>query len=300
MTRDTQSLPRAVRRLREALALDQSPIADADRLRQFRESRDPAAFESLVRRHGPGVMSACHKVLADDADVEDAFQAAFLILLRDGRSIRKGAAVGSWMYGVAHRVALKARTARRRRLQVESRAPARRQQDTDVTWPEACAILHEELDRLPDKYRLPVMLCYLEGLARDEAARRLGVSLNAVRNRLERGRARLRDRLARRGIALSAGLLAVVTGSASAIVPTLLVRATSATILRPPARVAALAAAGMGAGAIKIAVGLTLVAGLLIGAGLRAGPTPKETTSKEMPAKDAAKKDAPRSDDQAS
>src|SRR5205814_3712339 len=137
------------------------------------------AFETLVRRHGPGVISACRKVLADDADVEDAFQAAFLILLRDGRSIRKGASVGSWLYGVAHRVSLKARSARRRRVQVESRALPKREQNTDLSWPEACAILHEELDRLPDKYRLPVMLCYLEGLARDEAARRLRVSLSA-------------------------------------------------------------------------------------------------------------------------
>jgi len=297
MTRDTPSLPRALHRLREALALDQPPIADADLLRQFRESRDPAAFESLVRRHGPGVMSACRKVLSDDADVEDAFQAAFLILLRDGRSIRKGASVGSWLYGVAHRVALKARAARRRRTHVESRAPARESTTHDLSWPEACAILHEELDRLPDKYRLPVMLCYLEGLARDEAARRLGVSLNAVRNRLERGRARLRDRLARRGIALSAGLLATVTGSAAALVPTSLVRATSSAVLRPSARVATLAATVLGAGTIKIAMGLTLVAALLIGAGLRAGPTPKVSPSKEMPAKDAAKKVAPKADD---
>ena len=108
MTHDSQTLPRAVHRLREALALDRR-IPDADLLRQFRESRDAAAFETLVRRHAPGVMSACRKVLTDDADVEDAFQAAFLTLLRDARSIRKDAAIGSWLYGVAHRVSLKVR-----------------------------------------------------------------------------------------------------------------------------------------------------------------------------------------------
>ncbi|MBO0699479.1 MAG: sigma-70 family RNA polymerase sigma factor, partial [Zavarzinella sp.] len=191
------SLPRAVHRLRRALATDEG-APDADLLRRFRDARDPAAFEVLVRRHGPGVLSACRRVLSDPADIEDAFQAAFLVFLRDARSVRRGQAVGAWLYGVAHRVALRARAARQRREEVEGRADTKREPEPDLSWKEACAILHEELDRLPDKYRLPLVLCYLEGLSRDEAAGQLRLSLNAVRNRLERGRSRLRTRLARR------------------------------------------------------------------------------------------------------
>src|SRR5262245_63348299 len=120
MTREP--LSRFVGRLRQALDVDGPPAPDAELLRRFQDTRDPAAFEALVRRHGPGVLCACRKVLSDEADVEDAFQAAFVILLRDARSIRKGGAVGSCLYGVAHRVALKARARRRRRAEVESHA----------------------------------------------------------------------------------------------------------------------------------------------------------------------------------
>ena len=139
------------------------------------------------------MLSACRRVLADPADVDDAFQAAFLVFLRDAHTVRRGQAVGAWLYGVAHRIALRARAARRRRGEVEAAAPDRGPDSPpDLSWREACAILHEELDRLPDKYRLPLLLCYLEGLPRDEAAGRLRLSLNAIRNRLERGRSRLR------------------------------------------------------------------------------------------------------------
>jgi len=301
MTRNSQSLPRAVHRLREALAVDRPAASDADLLRQFRESRDAAAFETLVRRHGPGVMSACRKVLTDDADVEDAFQAAFLILLRDGRSIRKDAAVGSWLYGVAHRVSLRVRRARRRRVEVENRAEVKTEQVNDLSWREAVAVLHEELDKLPDKYRLPLVLCYLEGLSRDEVAQRLGFSLNAVRNRLERGRARLRGRLQRRGIALSAGLLAALESPISLAVPTSLVRLVVAGGSRPSARVAEIVGNGSALGRFKVVAGVTVAAALVIGIGLdsdglRAGATPKDPPSKEMPSKPAATKDAPKVD----
>src|SRR5262245_36689719 len=164
----SEPLTQFVRRLRQTLDVDGPAPPDAEMLRRFRESRDPAAFEAIVRRHGPGVLSACRKVLSEEADVEDAFQAAFVILLRDARSIRKGHAVGGWLYGVAHRVALKARASRRRRADVESRACTKREQVADLSWREAVNILHEELDKLPDKYRLPLLLCCLEGLSRDE------------------------------------------------------------------------------------------------------------------------------------
>ncbi|HKB06213.1 MAG TPA: sigma-70 family RNA polymerase sigma factor, partial [Gemmataceae bacterium] len=289
-------LPRAVHRLRFALAADEGK-PDAELLRRFRDTRDPAAFEELVRRHGSGVLSACRRVLSDPADMEDAFQAAFLVFLRDAQLVRRGQAVGAWLYGVAHRIALRARAARRRREEVEGRAGARREAEPDLSWREACAVLHEELDRLPDKYRLPLMLCYLEGLSRDEAAGRLGVSLNTIRNRLERGRTRLRVRLSRRGITLSAGLLAALPAPAVLAVSSALVRSAMA-VTRPSARVLELAGPATGVGAIKAASALALAAGLLVGVGLggdalRAGPTPKEMPAKEAPAQPAAKVDAP-------
>src|SRR5262245_18579449 len=110
MSRDPL-LPRAVRSLRQTLAIHRLTTPDAELLDQFRQDRDPETFEAIVRRHGPGVLSASRKVLSNDADVEDVFQAAFVILLREARSIRKGQSVGAWLYGVAHRLALKARAA---------------------------------------------------------------------------------------------------------------------------------------------------------------------------------------------
>src|SRR5205085_4667555 len=166
--------------------------------------------------------------------------------------VRRAGSVAAWLYGTAHRIACQARAAavRRRRLEAgaASRAapgPARLAGPTDSTWREACAILHEELDRLPDRYRLPLVLCYLAGKSRDEAAQQLGWRLHAVKGRLERGRRRLRQRLARRGIELSVGLLAglAVDPARAGGVPQELVRSTvgaAAAGTAPPA-VAALA-----------------------------------------------------------
>jgi RNA polymerase sigma factor (sigma-70 family) len=289
-------LPRAVQRLRLALAADEA-TPDAELLRRYRDHRDSSAFEALIRRHGPGVLSACRRVLSDPADVEDAFQAAFLVFLRDAQSVRRGQAVGAWLYGVAHRVALRARAARRRRGEVEAGATGREPDPPpDLSWREACAVLHEELDRLPEKYRLPLMLCYLEGLSRDEAAGQLGLSLNAIRNRLEQGRSRLRARLSRRGITLSAGLLAALPAPAVLALSPALVRSALA-VARPSARVIELAGPAGGVGAIKAASALALAAGLLVGVGLggdalRAGATPKEMPAEEPPAKPAAQVEA--------
>jgi len=277
-------LSRLVARLHKAAAADGYPAADADLLRSFLRDRDPAAFDALVRRHGPAVLSACRKVLTDPADVEDAFQAAFLVLLRDAQGIRRDTAVGSWLYGVAHRVALRVRTARRRRDTVEARAePRPPAAPPDVSSAEAYGVLHEELDRLPDRYRLPLMLCYLEGLSRDEAAVQLGVTLNMVRNRLERGREKLRARLTRRGVALSAGLLAATGETAVATVPSELLAAVAKTAARPTTRLTRLAAAGSSTVAGKIAGGLALTLGVALALGAVGAPP------KDMPAKDAPK-----------
>ena len=176
-----------LRRTVEAYRLD--PLPDAELLERFRRTTDPAAFEAIVRRHGDRVLAACHKVLSDPADVEDAFQATFVVLLREARSVRKRESLGGWLYGVAHRTALQARRRATRRADVEARKPTRTSGEApDLSWQEACAILHEELDRLPDTYRLPLLLCYLEGKSRDEAAQQLGVKTDVVRGRLARGR----------------------------------------------------------------------------------------------------------------
>src|SRR5262245_21276651 len=199
-------------------------VPDAELFEQFLRGRDEAAFAALVRRHRPTVLGACRQVLIDDADIEDAAQQTFLALWRNARSIRKRQSVGGWLFGVAHRLAVKGLARARRRRVVEGRAGKSRDeaaQAPDISWREACAILHEELDRLTDKHRLPLLLCYLDGKSRDEAAKQLGWSVGAVKGNLERGRIRLRDRPARRGVTLSAGLLAAAAGSEATAGPLL-------------------------------------------------------------------------------
>lgn len=189
---------------------------DAELLEQFLRTSDEAAFAALVHRHRARVLAACRAVLADGADVEDAAQQTFLTLWQNARSIRKRRSVGSWLFGVAHRLAVTISARARRRILIEGRARERRRESTpapDISWPEACAILHEELDRLADKHRLPLLLCYLDGKPRDEAAKQLGWSVGALKGHLQRGRIRLRARLARRGVTLSAGLLAAAAGT---------------------------------------------------------------------------------------
>src|SRR5262245_12044015 len=174
-------------------ALEPAPRSDRELLDQFTQPRDSTAFETLVRRHGPQVLATCRKVLPG-ADADDAFQATFLALARDARRVRT--AVGGWLVVVAHRVAVRLRAAERRRQSVEARHQ-RPTDDRDPSWRDACAILHQELDGLPEVYRRPLVLCYLRGLTRDEAARELGCTVGVLKGNLERGRSRLRTRLSR-------------------------------------------------------------------------------------------------------
>jgi RNA polymerase sigma factor (sigma-70 family) len=279
-----------VRRLRQTLDADTLTSApDAELLSQFRRHRDPAAFEALVHRHGPRVHAACRRVLADPADADDAFQATFLVLMRNPAAVRDGRALGRWLAGVAHRVSLKAMARRRRREQVEARAEPRPAAIADLSWREACAILHEELDRLPDRHRLPLLLCYLEGLSRDEAAARLGRSVNTVKKALEAGRVRLRRRLVRRGVTLSAGLLAVAAESAGGEPSTNLmspvidgpVRPAVAALVRSLHAGSRVRAIGVGLAATVVAMGIAL--------GFPGGPKPTHVSAKDGPAKDTPK-----------
>jgi RNA polymerase sigma factor (sigma-70 family) len=206
-----------------------SGLSEWQLLDRYASRRDEAAFEALVARHGPMVLGVCRRVLDDPHAVEDAFQATFLVLVRKARTLGERDAIGHWLYGVACRVALRARceAARRRSREVpvggiEVEVPA-----TDPGRDDLARILDVELSRLPAKYRAPVVLCYLEGLTHEEAAHQLHWPIGSVKGRLARARDLLRVRLARRGLAPTAGLLAATTtAQATAAVPDSLREAT--------------------------------------------------------------------------
>jgi RNA polymerase sigma factor (sigma-70 family) len=214
-----RGLRAAVQFIRQIADLDRAAeLADADLLRRFVERRDEAAFAALVGRHGPLVLGVCRRVLANRADVEDAFQATFLVLVRKARSIVKQRSVGSWLYGVAYRVAARARgeQVRRRRCEAQTgRAPAADALH-ELAWRDVRAVLDEEVLRLPARCRLPFVLCYLEGRTTEEAAGLLGCPRGTVLSRLARARELLRARLVRRGVGVAGGVLAALLPRAAA------------------------------------------------------------------------------------
>jgi RNA polymerase sigma factor (sigma-70 family) len=177
-------------------------------LRRFLESRDDAAFAGLLCRHGPMVFGVCRRVLQDPDAAEDVFQATFLVLLRRAGSIRRCESLGSWLHGVAYRLAQRARADATRRRRHETRAGARRvaSRPDDPGWQDISSVLDEELNRLPEIYRLPLVLCYLQGRTLAEAARQLSWKGGTLAGRLARARHLLGVRLARRGVSLGAGL----------------------------------------------------------------------------------------------
>jgi RNA polymerase sigma factor (sigma-70 family) len=197
-------------------------------LERFTARREEAAFAELVRRHGPLVLGICRRVLQHEQDSEDAFQAVFCVLARKAGTIRRGTAVGSWLYAVATRIARKAKAARVRRRMRESELPNVPAPDNppESEWRELWPILDEEVNRLPERYRQPFVLCHLEGKTTQEAAAELRCPRGTVTSRLTRARERLRARLVRRGLALSAGALAAAVSrqTATAAVPAELAR----------------------------------------------------------------------------
>ena len=172
-----------------ALSVRPGTTDDGSMLERFAVQGEEAAFQTLVERHGPLVLGVCRRILGDEHDAEDAFQATFLVLARRAGSIRKQSSVASWLYGVALRVASKARVsaARRRTGQLPTEdVPAAPNMDLAVR--ELRAVLDEELNRLAEKYRAPLVLCYLEGKTKDEAATELGWPTGTVSGRLARAR----------------------------------------------------------------------------------------------------------------
>ncbi len=188
-----------------------SSLSDGELLARFSAHRGnaaEAAFAALVERHAPMVFLVCRQMLADEHDAQDASQTTFLVLAKKARSIRKAEALGSWLHRVAVRVSAQVRVATARRRAFERRGgemAARPNGEWLRTDP--CPELHEEIDRLPTRYRLPVVLCYLEGLTHEQAAQRLGWPLGTVESRLARARDRLRQRLTRRGAMPGVALL---------------------------------------------------------------------------------------------
>jgi RNA polymerase sigma factor (sigma-70 family) len=261
-------------------------MSDGQLLERFLARRDEAAFECLVRRHGPIVLRVCRDVLPDPHEAEDAFQATFLVLVRNAGTIRDPESLGRWLYEVASRVALRARAHAARRQAQERQGvemvPA--VPGFDAADRELKPLLHEELGRLPEKFRAPLVLCYLEGLTYEEAARRLHCPLGTLKARLTRGRELLRSRLSRRGVAVTMLLLLMVLSEESLAVPPALIDSTVRTGMEvtaggaAPARLAALAGAAAATVAARPLLAILGAIALVVGLGgvlaRRSGATP--------------------------
>jgi RNA polymerase sigma factor (sigma-70 family) len=217
--------------------------SDGQLLERFATQHDEAAFAALMQRHGPLVLSVCRRLLADPHSVDDAFQATFVVLVRRAASLKKEGSLGSWLYTVAYRISLKARAHAARRRSREQQAENMDQEvsaalgnddpQSRVIRGELRQVLDDAVSRLPEKYRAPLILCYLEGKTNEEAARELGCPIGSMSWRLDKGRQLLKDRLAGRGIALSAAGLAAALGenAATAAVPALLGHSTLRTAM---------------------------------------------------------------------
>jgi RNA polymerase sigma factor (sigma-70 family) len=298
---DSGELREVLRRLRLAVRPGEAGgLADAELLRRWLEARDEAAFEVLVWRHGPIVLGVCRRLLHNAEEAEDAFQATWLALVRHGASIRGRHAVGSWLYRVACRVALSARTAgaRRRTCAPQIGDAIAAPPGPDPAWRDLCAVLDEEVNRLPEKLRAPLVLCYFGGRTNEEAARELGRPVGTVVSRLVRARRRLHDRLRRRGVSLTAG------AAGAALAENVAMAEMSGLSVGTAVRAAGLTAAGKGlAGAVtpkaaalaqgvlramlwtklKVGAAVLLAGGLLSGSGVftyRTGATQPDVPAK--------------------
>jgi RNA polymerase sigma factor (sigma-70 family) len=296
-------LRRVVRTVAEA---DQSVVSDRELLRRYARDNDQAAFEALVRRHTGMVLGVCRRALPRVQDAEDACQATFLLLARKVGGVRWQSSAVNWLYATARRVAANARVAAERRAKRESRAavPEAVEPADRLTVRELIGILDEELSRLSPRYREAVVLCHLEGLTLDEAARRLGVPVATLKTRVVRARKLLADALTGRGCALGIGLLTLaVTSPAGASPPRLVESILAVASGSAPAAVAELVKGVVVNGSFsKVALALAAVVVVALGVGMGSlgttaanqpqppgSPVPGEKDQPKAPAKPAAK-----------
>jgi RNA polymerase sigma factor (sigma-70 family) len=309
----TERLHTLVRQLRRlTISRESSALSDVQLLERFVATRDEAAFEVVVWRHGPMVLSTCRRVLRHEQDAEDSFQATFLALARKAGSIGKRQALASWLYKVAFRIALEAKRSRQKPFtldRITAGGPIDGLIDEAIVRDVAHCV-DEEVNRLPERYRVPIILCYFEDKTYEEAGRILGCPRGTVAIRLTRARERLRKRFTRRGLALSSGALAMGLAQTKLdAAPALLVASavrgaigltgitTAASAASPP--VAALAEGAlrtMFATKLKVIAAVVLVGAVGAGAGLTSykgsGIGPDDASAEELapgPASDQSK-----------
>jgi len=267
-------------RLRQSMARHAlRGLDDVHLLARFREQGEEAAFACLVERHGPMVLSVCRRVLGNEHEAEDAFQATFLVLFRKASGIRKRTSLPSWLHGVAFRIATKAgrRSAQRRRVEREAGRNVEQEEMDTATWNELRVLLDEEIQRLPSKLRLPLILCYLQEKTHAQAAAELGWPRTSVSARLAQAKELLHTRLVRRGVRVAPTILAGVLAekATAAVVPAGLVLATvrlAAAMAAGKATTATVAVAlaqGFlrGLTAVKLLLATAIVSGLGLGLG---------------------------------
>ncbi len=288
-----------------------SGLSEGQLLSQFVGERDEVAFEAIVSRHGPMVLGVCRRLLNDPHDVEDAFQATFLVLVRRAGELRDRELLASWLYGVALRVATRCRRDRSRRRAREgggARVEVAVQDSDDSGLGELRSVIDAEVARLPERFQAPIVLCYFEGMTHDQAAERLGCPVGTVRSRMHKGRELLRSRLARRGYGpetMPALASMAMAGSAPPVPPEVLARTVSAASGATIGR--SIVSAGASAPAVKLARGVlramtisrwtTIAAASAVlgalgggvgvmarqdGAGKKAAPIPKVEAPKEQ------------------
>jgi RNA polymerase sigma factor (sigma-70 family) len=257
--------------------------ADAALLARYTSANDSAAFAELVRRHGPTVLGVCRRMLGHHHDADDAFQAIFLIFARSARSVRKPQALSAWLYGTAIRVCRKALATRTFPRPLPTTVESQNDPFAEVAWKEVRGLLDEEVGRLPEALRAPLLLCYFGGLTRDEAAAQLGCSRRTLMRRLEQGRTRLRRGLERRGIGhVGFGAAVLAHEGFLADVPDSLLASALAVANGGPVSAVARLLAGLGGSKLLcVLVGLVLV--LVTAVGLCGLGSPSVADPSEIP-----------------